>query len=299
MASTQNYWYSAPEAVPGTGIHSATNSDEFPEHVSGFDRAPNETGLHFVGDNFANNIPAANAHVGGTEGSLEADKVQRYHQVAQEYRPASQQPGMGPPATATESPRKRICGLSVRMFWIALSVAAVVIVGGAVGGGVAASRISARAQSESTSTSSTTSPASLTSSTSLATSTTSLDTSTVSSEIATQSATPTTPQTTASITTSSIVGQSQTLYRDCPSSDGTVYDVTLGDDTYMFRKYCNIVLVSLGYDNVVTGTTTDLKACIDKCAIYNYQNPGGISSNGTAWYVSPLLVIPPSWFLPS
>lgn len=103
--------------------------------------------------------------------------------------------------------------------------------------------------------------------------------------------TPTTTQST-TVSTTSIVGPSTTLYRDCPSSDNTLHDITLGDKTYTFRKFCNTVLLTIGDNSLVNQATTDLNTCINKCALYNHQNASEIATGDPAWYVPLLLPLP-------
>lgn len=261
VSSTQGYWYSAPEVVSDPGPHPV--STDFPEVV-----------------------PIDNANLQEIKTGPWARMEKSHYPPAENHRSGSSDfPEPVPLSAMPKGARKHICGLAVSTFWTIFSVAAIVIVGGAVGGGIAASRVNDRAQSGHSPSSSTTSSLS-------PTSTTLVPDSAASSQSTTHTATPTTSKASTSVTTTSIVGPSQTLYRDCPSSEGTLYDVTFGDSTYMFRKFCNTVLVTLGYDNVVTGTTTDLDSCINKCATYNYQNPDGTPSNGTAWYVGFLLSHP-------
>ncbi|KAL2285649.1 hypothetical protein FJTKL_07667 [Diaporthe vaccinii] len=105
--------------------------------------------------------------------------------------------------------------------------------------------------------------------------------STGSSLIMSSTPTPTTTQST-TVSTTSIVGPSTTLYRDCPSSDNTLHDITLGEKTYTFRKFCNTVLLTIGDNSLVNQATTDLNTCINKCALYNHQNASEIAAGDPA-----------------
>jgi hypothetical protein len=171
-----------------------------------------------------------------------------------------------------------ICGLRRRTFWIAMIVAIIVVaaaVGGAVGGTLASK--SSRNGSHridpdtpelfsaaATPTSSTQTPASAPITTSNPTTT------------------PTSAQSTADVTTTSVVGPSRTLLRDCPSANNTLYDVTHGDTTMSFRKACGISFVNDGRVNTVKGTVvTSLNDCIDLCAAYNINNKTQIASGAS------------------
>lgn len=81
-------------------------------------------------------------------------------------------------------------------------------------------------------------------------------------------------------------GPTSTLFRDCPSSDETVHEVTYGNDTYMFRKFCNTVLLTNGLLDVGATIKGDLDSCINECARHNYQKSSEIESGKTEkWYV--------------
>lgn len=201
MGSTSNRWYSAPEVVPDTGLHVVRDASDLPEPVH------------------SRNVDTANTNANQWPHNLETNYPGEQH-------PEKDLPEVVPPQVG---PRKRICGLASRMFWVLFSIIAVVIVGAAVGVGVGVGlSISNRSQStgsssESSASSSTTAPSSLgVVSTSLSAS-------------ASDAPTTTSAQST-SVTTTNVVGPSSTLYRDCPSSDKTLHDITFGNDTYVFRK---------------------------------------------------------------
>lgn len=154
------------------------------------------------------------------------------------------------------SSNRHICGLRRKTFWIVLAVVAVVVIGAAVGGGVggALSNRSSASASASASASS-------------------------SSGVSSTAPTPTEPSS-VSVTTTTLVGPTQTLLRDCPSSDNTLYEVSFGADQFEFRKMCSIKLAGNG-DNVVSVKTANLDDCINRCANYNNENRTEIASGSS------------------
>jgi hypothetical protein len=158
-----------------------------------------------------------------------------------------------------QAPRKqRICGIAAKTFWIVLAVLIIVIVAAAVGGGVGASALRKNSNKSSAATNS--SPQSRT--------TTSAPSSPSTGPVTSSATTTTSP----SVSTTQVVGPSTTLLRDCPSSDNTIYDVTLGTAQKMsFRKKCNASFLS-NKVNAVRDQTTDLDDCINLCAAFNIQN---------------------------
>ncbi len=82
-----------------------------------------------------------------------------------------------------------------------------------------------------------------------------------------------------SITTTSIVGPSATLLRDCDSSNNTVYATTFGSSTSLWRKMCsNAYTNANGFDSVVAQQFNTLNDCINLCATYNFANKTAIQS---------------------
>lgn len=97
-----------------------------------------------------------------------------------------------------------------------------------------------------------------------------------SSSVSFSSTTPsksTTP-TSVTLTTTEVIGPTATLYRDCPSSNDTLYSTTIGEQTYTFRKYCNLGIDGTldGGNNVVNMPVNSFDACLDACAQYNNAN---------------------------
>lgn len=256
MGSTPNHWYSAPEVVPDTGLHVVRDDLPEPVHAS----YANTANIN------ANQWPHHSEEP--PPGGYFADG-----QKAQHPEKAGDLPEVVPPGAG---PKKRICGLASRLFWILFAVTAVIIVGAAVGVGVGVGLSisnrsqSAQSSSESAASTSTTNPTSLGV----------VSTSVSASASASDTPTTTTAEST-SVTTTDVVGPSSTLFRDCPSSDKTLHDVTLGNDTYVFRKFCSTVLVATG-DNVISTPMADLNSCINQCAKYNYNSASEIDSGESA-----------------
>lgn len=271
MNSNTDYWYSAPEAVPDTSLYATRNQFPEPVHTSAAGT------VEIKADQWPLHPDSRHAGAQISEERLpeEPHTEERY---SGEQHPDEHHPEVGPSESGTG---KRVCGLAPRLFWILLSIIAVVMIGAAVGVGVGVS-IANRSQSAESSSSSSTSALSTTSDP---------PASTGSSLIMSSTPTPTTTQST-SVTTTSIVGASTTLYRDCPSSDNTLHDITLGEKTYTFRKFCSTVLLTIGDNSLVNQATTDLNTCINKCALYNYQNASEIAAGDPAWYVPLLLPLP-------
>ncbi|KAF2846093.1 hypothetical protein T440DRAFT_472093 [Plenodomus tracheiphilus IPT5] len=154
---------------------------------------------------------------------------------------------------------RTICGIRRKTFWIVLAVAIVVVVG-AVGGGVGGALASR--SSNNTGNVPSTDPKRPSES-----HYSSADT------IASSSATPSPTSSTASITTTTLVGPTSTILRDCPSSNNSIYSVTAGDTIMQFRKVCELSYLNInGIDNSVGGVTQTLNECINRCAAYNISN---------------------------
>ncbi|CZR65993.1 uncharacterized protein PAC_15893 [Phialocephala subalpina] len=168
--------------------------------------------------------------------------------------------------------KNRICGLKARSFWILFSIiTAVVVIGAAVGGGIGGSMAARSQKSKDSSSTTTGQPSNDT--------VTSASSSSASNTNNTPTPTSSKPIT---VTTTEIIGPSQTLSRDCPSSNGTLYDVAIGPQVYSFRKFCNTVLVTIGA-NVVSTPTNDLNTCINRCAEYNFHN-NSTGCNSVCWW---------------
>ncbi|KAF1915940.1 hypothetical protein BDU57DRAFT_210898 [Ampelomyces quisqualis] len=160
----------------------------------------------------------------------------------------------------------KICGLRRRTAWIALIVATVVVLA-AVGGGVGAALASRNSNDTSTSNANKVdAPAS--------------EPPAVSSIwTSAPTPTPTATESSTTITTTSIVGPSSTLFRDCPSSNDTLYDVVTGETKMTFRKECSISFVNAnGIQSNFGKPVNSLNDCIDLCAAYNISNKTQIAA---------------------
>lgn len=271
MNSNTDYWYSAPEAVPNTSVE---NSLPEPVHIGAANTVNTKADLWPLHpDQYLSGTPKYQQTVEGqhSEGrNLEGGHPEERYLDAQ--HPGEHHSEGGHRKADT---RKHVCGLRAGLFWTVLIVITVVIVGAAVGIGVGVSlaRRSESVDSSSPSSTSVMSPAS---------------TSPISTGLSSSaSVTPTTTTTqSTSVTTTSIVGPSSTLFRDCPSSDNTTHDVTLGSKTYIYRKFCNTVLT--GNKNgvsIVNQATIDLNTCINRCALHNDENASEIAAGDTnPWY---------------
>lgn len=278
MTSNTDYWYSAPEVAPDRGLYAERDSFPEPVHTSAASTAnikPDQWPL--PQDQYWSGTPHHGRNI--EEQSSEAQYSERQHhegeQPTKRYLDVQQHPGGHHSGAghreAPEYNRKHVCGLRSRLFWTLLIVITVVIVGAAVGVGVG---VSLARRPQSAELGSPPSPTSFVSTSSTSSVSTSLSSS------ASVVPTTTTTQST-SVTTTSIVGPSSTLYRDCPSSNNQLHDVTLGSKTYMFRKFCNTVLVSSSNDNTLVNLdTSDLNTCINRCALYNDENGSKIAASG-------------------
>jgi hypothetical protein len=187
-------------------------------------------------------------------GALEAEKCAYYTGDAPEaYRFPDDDTHKVAYGTYTneQSSNYMICGLRQRTFWIAVIVG-IIVVAAAVGGGVGGT-LSSKSSRNSTSSLN--------------------DAAQSQPKSASIVPTPTSAEPSTTVTTTSIVGPSSTLLRDCPSSNSTLYDVTLGDTTMSFRKACsNSLLNANGIDNAFGRPVASLNECINLCAAYNVNN---------------------------
>ncbi len=77
-------------------------------------------------------------------------------------------------------------------------------------------------------------------------------------------------------TTSTIIGPKQTLYRDCPSSNNTIYNA-VGSVDFQFRKACGRSYKQ-PFANVINIKTESLDDCINLCATFNLRNKTEIAN---------------------
>jgi hypothetical protein len=164
---------------------------------------------------------------------------------------------------------RTICGLRKRTFYIIVIAALVVIVaaiGGGVGGALASKSSNAGGTAAQASSGSSTTPVS-------ASISTSASTSTPASTLSTNPTRTATPTPTEIISTTTIVGPSATLLRDCPSSNNTLYTVTSNGKTQRFRKTCDATYANaFGGDAMVVRPFASLNQCITECAAFNQRN---------------------------
>ncbi|KAI1176848.1 hypothetical protein F4777DRAFT_235669 [Nemania sp. FL0916] len=175
-------------------------------------------------------------------------------------------------STPTKQGRRRICGLSTGAFLIVLGIFVwLITLGGTVGGilGGLHSKDDSDGRSGSPREGAFTSPSSTILNTPLPPSV-SIDT------------TPTT--TTPQVSTTTVTLPSTTLYRDCPSSNGTLYNVTYGsEEPLIFRKLCEASFRHVvNFNDLIMEPKVSLNDCINTCADYNNANKTAIASGGQA-----------------
>ncbi|OAR02267.1 hypothetical protein LLEC1_03539 [Akanthomyces lecanii] len=88
--------------------------------------------------------------------------------------------------------------------------------------------------------------------------------------------TPSTQEPVRLVTSTESVSPTQTLYRDCPSSNNTIYNA-VGSSTYQFRKICGRSFKQPPV-NVVNQAVASLNDCIDLCAAFNVNNKTEIAA---------------------
>lgn len=192
---------------------------------------------------------------------------------AQPYQPIQYDKVMVDYNTVAEPAPKRIWGLAPKTFWL-LAAGVLIVIGAAIGGGIGGAlskndsadgtNVDADEQQDDSRSSSTSSPA------------------TTSSDISSSASITPTPSSSSStsiqITTTEVVGPKQTLLRDCPSSNDTIYNA-IGSVQLQFRKLCGNSYVDFG-DSLVNAGAGSLDDCIDMCATYNIKNRDEIESGG-------------------
>ncbi|KAI1421796.1 hypothetical protein F5Y12DRAFT_718064 [Xylaria sp. FL1777] len=174
--------------------------------------------------------------------------------------------------TVTSEKSRFTCGLSSKSYWLIFRFGVLVVViaiAGGITGGVVGSRNKSSMQSTDTGGSSTSA--------------------TIDPEYSSYfdsflSSTPTTSTPTTAVTptavTSTVVLSTTTLLRDCPSSNGTLYDVADGSsEPLTFRKFCTAGLRHvLNGDDLLNQPTKSLNDCINACADYNNANKTAIAA---------------------
>jgi len=193
------------------------------------------------------------------------------------------------------SSQRRICGLVPRAFWIIMAVGILVVIGAAVAGGVGgilASKNNRSSESASQTSGNSMGPTRTfqsssgraTESTTSASSARSTSSTALSSSARSTASTTPSRTSTVALTTTQVIGPSYTLQRDCPSSNNTIYDITVGSADMSFRKICENsylnTLQALGENRgaTVNSVASSLDECIGFCAEYNVRNASGIAS---------------------
>ncbi|OAA77729.1 hypothetical protein LEL_04552 [Akanthomyces lecanii RCEF 1005] len=162
-----------------------------------------------------------------------------------------------------------LCGVSfTRTRVIILVIVLLVIVGGIVAGVVAGVVVSRNSHTRESS-----SPGNDVSSSSPGISSSS---SNQSSSTSSTTPTPSTQESVTLVTSTESVSPTQTLYRDCPSSNNTIYNA-VGSSSYQFRKICGRSFKQPPV-NVVNQAVASLNDCIDLCAAYNVNNKTEIAA---------------------
>lgn len=182
------------------------------------------------------------------------------------------------PTAARQSPfesdrKKRICGLSKRVFWLLVIVAIMGVAAVAVGGGVAGSK-----SRNINSTSGT--------NTLLSTSSSMISASTASASII-QTSQPT-PITTLSLYTVS-ASPSGSVVRDCPASNWTIsseHGTNHSTPIQLFRKTCGVASLNAyqAFSNnaAINVRVGSVDQCVQNCADYNNQNTADIRAGNTS-----------------
>ncbi|OQO05981.1 hypothetical protein B0A48_10077 [Cryoendolithus antarcticus] len=182
----------------------------------------------------------------------------------------------GPTSGRTPNRAPRTCGMPRWVFWTAMVVTALIIIGVAVGGGVGATlHTGANAEASAALT-----PTARFSATSVISGAPTISTATA--ETATSAAmVATTTSFMASITTTQVPLPQKTLLRDCPSSNNTLHSYGSLESPQLFRKFCNQVNYAIAGTDNVNGPTVSLNDCIDLCASYNDQNRTEIAGSSS------------------
>jgi len=217
----------------------------------------------------------------------------KYDQAGLEYArigpnspgPNSTEPHLESHKEAIDPPppqRRRICGLTPRIFWIIAIALIVVVIGAAVGAGVGKS-LASKSNNITGATPTPGSPIQLSSmsSTSSTSSIRSTNSNTpLSSGGSTDSNTPSpTSRSTVAFTTTQVIGPKYTLQRDCPSTNNSLYSITLGSLSMNFRKICEkSYLNSQSIQSSINVPTSNLDSCINLCAAWNVQKASSIAS---------------------
>lgn len=178
------------------------------------------------------------------------------------------------PAPQHTPSNRRVGGLSNRAFWALIVLAVVIIIAAGVGGGIGGglSRQNKVGPTTQEQPSTTTSFASVSTNVSASPSST--------RGFSTTTAILGTTTSSAQLSLTQEIGPTETLFRDCPSSNDTIYSASFGTTDYEFRKLCGLTIVNSVPDtNAVNQAASSLNDCIDMCAAWNANNATAGSGN--------------------
>lgn len=207
-----------------------------------------------------------------------SDELSTYIDGPHYIETASPEPGKSA-AYGEREKRDLVCGLRPQIFW-PLAIGAILLIGAGVRGGVggvlssrqATSSWTAISPSESTATTASPSTSPTTSLTITANSS-SLQSTTTTTATGTQS-------TSSSGTKTAIYGPSgSVIYRDCPTSDNTLY-TSSEEPPWQWRKFCDnttFTSANVGVQSVNT-FAVDLDTCIDMCVKSNVDGASTIAA---------------------
>ncbi|KAH8712257.1 hypothetical protein GQ44DRAFT_713616 [Phaeosphaeriaceae sp. PMI808] len=251
---------SSPSDQIVCSCHCQSNSNSFLDshNIIGMSQ-PQYSGLKVVPHAEKIAYSAAPEHYQLAGAGTDTHKI-AYSAAPKHYQPADAGTDTHKIAYATYASQKyqsrTICGLRKRIFWV-LVIVTILVVAAAVGGGVGGALASKKTSNNSNSAIAAQSSPPRSDSASTA---------------STASTTPTrtSAEQSTAITTSTVVGPSSTILRDCPSSNYTLYDASVGDSKMWFRKACEVSFINAnGYDNVVNQQVRSLNDCIGLCAAHN------------------------------
>jgi hypothetical protein len=168
-------------------------------------------------------------------------------------------------ASSSEREKSRKCGLAPWLFWTLLAAVIVVVVIAAVVGGVVGSQHGSGNDKSSTGAAAAQSAGTRTQ---------------TSSHTSSASKTTTSP----ALSTHTLYVGDRPIYRDCPSSNDTVYTYGGSGAPMYFRKWCGLSCYNTqGWTAMINQDTDSLDDCIDLCASYNLLlNQTQIISNSSS-----------------
>ena len=151
--------------------------------------------------------------------------------------------------------RRRRCGLVPCAFWTLIAAVVVVIVVAAVAGGIVGSQSQKNEKTASAGAAADDPPPN--------TNTGNTPPSTKTGNTATSGSATPTSSSDISLTTQTLYSGSRTLYRDCPSSNNTVYSYGSSTSPMLFRKWCGMACWNInGWAAMVNQDTDSLDDCM-------------------------------------